>query len=158
MSTQNRSVVVTTDFSDSAAAAFPEAAKEAKVRGCALILLHVLNDWGIPLDIYQSTQPALVEQLRADLSANAREKMEEAKNEEFKGVPLKTVIEPAQGRPVASVVCEFAKANNAELIVAASRGHNVISEVFLGSVTHQVLHHAPCPVLVVHAPYRRDSE
>ena len=43
----------------------------------------------------------------------------------------------------------IAKAWNADLIVIGRRGHKNISEIFLGSVSNYVIHHAPCSVFVV---------
>lgn len=42
-----------------------------------------------------------------------------------------------------------AKDWGADLIVMGRRGHRNISEMFLGSVSNYVIHHAPCSVLVV---------
>ncbi|QCO98251.1 universal stress protein [Arthrobacter sp. 24S4-2] len=40
-------------------------------------------------------------------------------------------------------------ARNADLVVVGSRGHGGFPGLHLGSVTTQVISHAPCPVLVV---------
>jgi len=40
-------------------------------------------------------------------------------------------------------------AQNADLVVVGSRGHGGFPGLHLGSVTTQVINHAPCPVLVV---------
>ncbi|MDJ0590425.1 MAG: universal stress protein [Pleurocapsa sp. MO_226.B13] len=42
-----------------------------------------------------------------------------------------------------------AKNWGADLIVIGRRGHRNISEIFLGSVSNYVIHHAPCSILVV---------
>ena len=50
---------------------------------------------------------------------------------------------------VSQQIAEVARATDREIIVMGSRGLSNISGMFLGSVTHKVLHLAHCPVLVV---------
>lgn len=52
------------------------------------------------------------------------------------------------GRP-APLIIELANDGNFDLVVIGSRGLNPISEMVLGSVSHKVLNHVHCPVLVV---------
>ena len=52
-----------------------------------------------------------------------------------------------KGRP-ASVIVEEATEWRADLIVMGSRGHGEIASMLLGSVSSEVVDHAPCPVLV----------
>lgn len=47
------------------------------------------------------------------------------------------------------VICELAHTWNADLVVVGRRGHSGIKQLFLGSVSNYVLHHAPCSVLTV---------
>ncbi|HEX9541422.1 MAG TPA: universal stress protein [Streptosporangiaceae bacterium] len=42
-------------------------------------------------------------------------------------------------------------AQDAQMLVVGSRGRGGIRGMMLGSVSQAVLHHAPCPVSVVHA-------
>jgi len=55
------------------------------------------------------------------------------------------------GRP-ASVIVETAERSFADLVVVGSRGHGMVSSMLLGSVSAEVVDHAPCPVLVARRP------
>ena len=54
----------------------------------------------------------------------------------------------AQGSP-ATMLMQAAK--DAEMVVVGRRGHGGFVGLLLGSVATQVVHHAPCPVVVVSA-------
>lgn len=49
----------------------------------------------------------------------------------------------------AHVLAEVAGDRDADLIVVGTRGHSQIAGLLIGSVTHRLLHIAPCPVLSV---------
>ena len=51
--------------------------------------------------------------------------------------------------PPTEAILNVAKIRQVDLIVVGSRGLGSIQEMLLGSVSHQLLHHATCPVLVV---------
>ncbi|QZA32420.1 universal stress protein [Hydrogenibacillus sp. N12] len=53
----------------------------------------------------------------------------------------------AVGHPAEEIVGE-AKRGGYELIVIGRRGLGLFGEIVLGSVSHKVLHLAPCPVLI----------
>jgi nucleotide-binding universal stress UspA family protein len=55
------------------------------------------------------------------------------------------------GRP-ASVIVDRAGVSRAELVVVGSRGLGPLKSMLLGSVSAEVVDHAPCPVLVVRRP------
>lgn len=46
-------------------------------------------------------------------------------------------------------ICEVAQTWEADLIVIGRQGHSSLNELFLGSVSNYVFHHAPCSVLTV---------
>lgn len=46
-------------------------------------------------------------------------------------------------------ICDLARTWGADLIVMGRRGHSGLSELFLGSVSNYVIHHAHCSVLTV---------
>ena len=56
-----------------------------------------------------------------------------------------------RGRP-ATVLIEEATRFGADLVMGGSRGHGTISSLLLGSVSAEVVDHAPCPVLVARSP------
>ncbi|WP_025686569.1 universal stress protein [Paenibacillus maysiensis] len=49
----------------------------------------------------------------------------------------------------ASVICKSAEQEQVDLIIMGTRGKGLVSEIILGSVSHHVIQHAPCPVLTV---------
>ena len=51
--------------------------------------------------------------------------------------------------PVGNVIPDVARREKCEMIIMGSRGLSDFEGLFIGSVTHRVLHLAPCPVLVV---------
>ena len=66
--------------------------------------------------------------------------------------PSRTVdTRVVRGRP-ASAVLDEAHALMPDLLVIGSRGHGPLASVLLGSVSTEVVDHAPCPVLVVRHP------
>jgi nucleotide-binding universal stress UspA family protein len=64
-------------------------------------------------------------------------------------LPKKQVVtEVLVGRPAAEMV-GFAETVGADLIVCGRRGLNSLQEFFVGSVSHELIQSATCPVLVV---------
>lgn len=87
------------------------------------------------------------EQLIADL----REMLDEAAR------PLRTAdrqveVRIVRGRP-ASAILDEAIAAQPDLLVVGSRGHGPIASMLIGSVSAELVDHAPCPVLVARHPH-----
>jgi nucleotide-binding universal stress UspA family protein len=57
-----------------------------------------------------------------------------------------------RGRP-ARVIVDEAHRFRADLVIVGSRGHGPVSSLVLGSVSAEVVDHAPCPVLVARQPH-----
>ena len=50
------------------------------------------------------------------------------------------------------MICEVAKSWSADTIVMGRNQKSMLSEVFLGSTSNYVTHHAPCSVIVIQLP------
>jgi nucleotide-binding universal stress UspA family protein len=134
-------VVVGVDGSPGSSHALAWAAGEARLRGTRLRVVH---GWTIPTMVYPSYLPPDV---FTEMPAEARRQVD-AQVAEVLGpapdVPVDLVVE--EGRP-AEVVIEAAK--GADLVVVGTRGRGGFAGLLLGSVSSQVAHHAPCPVVIV---------
>ena len=64
--------------------------------------------------------------------------------EKYPDVPVQRIV--ARDRPAHRLL---EQARGAQLVVVGSRGRGSLSGLFLGSVSHALLHHAPCPVVIV---------
>jgi nucleotide-binding universal stress UspA family protein len=84
-----------------------------------------------------------VEQLRASADLLIAKSLE-APLARHPGVRAERVVSLA--RPAQALVEE---AGGAALLVVGSHGHGAVRRALLGSVSHAMLHHAPCPLAVV---------
>ncbi|MFG1905637.1 universal stress protein [Kribbella sp. NPDC048928] len=135
-------VVVGVDGSDVSAAAIRFAFQEAERRRVGITAVHA----AMPTRQHPSLQvPAdIVEQVDQQLFAAAME----SERVLVPGIDVETKL--VHSHPAQALIDE---ADGAELIVVGSRGRGGFTGMLLGSVSQAVLHHAPCPVAVVH-PHR----
>jgi nucleotide-binding universal stress UspA family protein len=80
--------------------------------------------------------------------AEAREKALAEAREYLDGRGVKGVFIEGVGNP-GDVLVQEAEDSRADLIVVGTRGRNAAKRLALGSVSTNVIHHAPCDVLVV---------
>jgi len=66
----------------------------------------------------------------------------------FQNIGIKFTYRILEGQP-SDIISEVAEIEKCDMIVMGSRGHTNLEGLLLGSVTHRVLHMAPCPVLVI---------
>jgi nucleotide-binding universal stress UspA family protein len=92
------------------------------------------------------------EELRRVLVDAGRQLLDQAAALIPAGIPVKRVCEV--GSP-ASVVLDAAEKAHAKLLVTGARGRGRIAETILGSVSHRVLTHARCSVLIVKRPIEK---
>ena len=132
-------VVVGVDGSEVSAAAIRFAFQEAARRRVAITVVHA----AMPTRQHPSLRvPAdIVEQVDRQLFAEAMD----SRRILVPGIDVETKL--VHSHPVQALLDE---ADGAELIVVGSRGRGGFTGMLLGSVSQAVLHHATCPVAVVH--------
>jgi nucleotide-binding universal stress UspA family protein len=143
--TDLRTILVTTDLSETSKKAFPMARMLAGKFGSKIVLVHV-DDLSASLflgytEFVAVEVNAIVERQRQD----ARRQVERLAADELGGG-----VEPrvAIGTPHLEIV-RLAEEIGADLIVMATHGRGFVSHAILGSTTERVVRRAPCPVLVV---------
>lgn len=135
-------IVVTTDFSEESKKAFAYAAALARRFEASLVLLYVVP---AHLSVELSHIGFVLEEKR--LLADARERIPHFRQAELDPhLHVDTMV--VNGAP-AHEICRTAEAQAADLIVMATHGHTGLKHFMLGSVTENVVRHAPCPVLIV---------
>jgi nucleotide-binding universal stress UspA family protein len=98
--------------------------------------IATMAGYAIPEDVAAQWRMQLQSDLEGPWTAPLREM----------GLDVTTVVE--EGRPEDALL-NLARDQKADLIVVGSRGRGGVREMFLGSVSHFLTLHAPCPVLVV---------
>ena len=133
-------VVVGGDESPTSEAAIAFAFEAAAARQVPLVAVHT---WGGLV-----AEPALAPLLDWEaIEANERQLLSERLAgcaEKYPDVQVERLV--TRGRPAHSLLEQAARA---QLVVVGSRGRGGFSGLVLGSVSHAVLHRAPCPVAVV---------
>lgn len=135
-------ITVAVDGSESSAKALRWAAEEARLRHATLRVVHAwmipaLGSAGtyLPVEVYDQMPKdaaAILDQQVADVLGEQPDI--ELERQVVEGLPSNVVLKAAQG---------------AEMVVVGSRGHGGFTGMLLGSVSTALVHHAPCPVVVV---------
>ena len=140
------SIVAGVDGSEGGGAALDFAAEEAVLRSAHLL---VVTAWEIP--------PVVVAGIAAD--SGFHDQSSDESRQHAAAVAAEAAARAAQRYP--TVVCEqravegqqakvlLEEARDAVLIVVGSRGHGGFTGLLSGSISQQVVNHAPCPVVVV---------
>jgi nucleotide-binding universal stress UspA family protein len=156
-----RPVVVGVDGSEASATALRTAVTQARATGARLRIVCAWNPtapggW----DRVYWEEVTGEEVTAEDPDAAAREAAEGVAARAAADVaalaPDLTVDVRVRGGDPAAVVID--SAGDAGLVVVGARGRGSLASLFLGSVSHGVVHGAHVPVLVVRAPARRAAE
>lgn len=142
--------LVATDFSPAAAKALSHA-RALSIDGAPVEVLHA---WQLPAGSWGAT---LLGQARFPWStvrdavlSNAQAQADRlAEETAAAGHPVH--VDLVQG-PATSVITHAAERGGHDLIAMGAHGHRGVRRLLLGSVAESTIRHAPCTVLVVHAP------
>lgn len=135
-------IVVGVDTSEGARRALEWAIDEARLRGATVEAVHV---WQLP--VFAATPLGAFPIDTGDFEADAQELFDEVVDSvEARAADVKVQRTFVAGHPASKLV-ELAA--GADLLVVGTRGHGGFAGLLLGSTSHQVTHHAPCPVVVV---------
>lgn len=148
-------IVLAVDGSKHSAATIVSAAEIARAFRSEVVVVHarqhiqslvVAAPEAVSLPVLTGgDQMAEIEQ---DLEAAARRLVDNVTSELTRqDIKARAVV--ASGRSIARSILEAAQDCHADLIIIGSRGLSDLSGLLLGSVAHQVVQHAHCPVLVV---------
>jgi nucleotide-binding universal stress UspA family protein len=147
-------IVVGADGSEGAHHGVAWAVDEAARRRATLEVVHV---WAPPVAIAHMGAMVLpeddtiyeqaAEYVMADVLAEVRARADDA------GVTIEPMV--VAGHPTTTLL---ERLEQADLLVVGSRGHSGLAGLLLGSVSHQVVHHATGPVAVVPATSRLPAD
>jgi nucleotide-binding universal stress UspA family protein len=150
-------ILVAVDDSFMNRAVFEEALDLSRQTGASLMLVHVMtpeerNQPELPRSYVPYYYPIITDELLQQYQA-------EWEAAESRGLELlRSLAQEATGVAVeftqnignpGRVICDVAKDWGASLIVMGRRGRRGLTELFMGSVSHYVIHHASCSVFVV---------
>lgn len=137
-------ILVATDFSETARRAFDAALELAEREGAGLHLIHALE---VPLPIFEPYAVAVPAEFIGEARKAAQERLD-ALLEEVKAKGLQGSAHLGEV-PAGPAVAERARAVEADLVVVGTRGHTGLRHVLLGSVAERTVKDAPCSVLTV---------
>lgn len=110
--------------------------------GDAVIVLHVVPELR-GFSVSDEIDPINLEEELTEASRN----ITEDPASRLRQAGLNTETNMVHGDP-GEIICNAAEDRNADYIFMGRRGRGTAGELLLGSVSHYVIHHANCPVMV----------
>jgi nucleotide-binding universal stress UspA family protein len=141
-----RTIMVTTDFSDTSRKAFPLALELAGKYGARVVVAYVEESRLPPMVVEYATVG--LEDIVRHQQERANDQLRKLVGEEMGESASKAELRVADGVAHVEIV-RLARELHADLIVMATHGRGFFSHAILGSTTERVVRRAPCPVLVV---------
>jgi nucleotide-binding universal stress UspA family protein len=143
-----KSILVAFDGSAHAQAALLQAADIARTQNASLTVVSAWSpDFPWPATVGPGISQGAYDEYSAAMRGAAERALAEAAAELPAGVNARTLA--VEGRP-ASVILDEARRGGHDLIVMGSRGRGDAASLLIGSVSHEVLHAANLPTLIVH--------
>ncbi|WP_080875408.1 universal stress protein [Oceanobacillus timonensis] len=139
-------ILVAYDGSDLSKKAVEEAKNQTKLAEDAVIHVATVISNGGP-----TMNAALARSFMNDLADEARPPIEKVREEmKQEGIDSKAeILMDYTFRNPGAQLIDYAKEKDIDLIVLGSRGLGGVGRFILGSVSSQVVHQAPCKVLIV---------
>ena len=152
-------ILIATGDSPESAEIFQSGLTLAEKYGAQISILHVLNLFqnsfetvGNPLmgGTYPMMNDLAIQQYQTELQDREQRGMERLESYARQATDRNIKAEIFQNMGDAGrTICETAKNYSADLIVMGRNQKSMLSEIFLGSTSNYVLHHASCSVMVI---------
>jgi nucleotide-binding universal stress UspA family protein len=139
-------ILVAIDGSAHAERALRHAIDLARSSHARLTLLTSIPS--LPAIAYGGLNAAAAQAIAGDAETESERILRAATEEVPDDVSVTTVL---TREPVRTAILDRLRAGRHDLVVMGSRGRGTVRSAVLGSVSHDVLHHSPVPVLIVHA-------
>ena len=141
-----KKILATTDLSDLSQAGVRYALELAKAVGAEVTVYHVVcRDEFMRYELLH-VRPLLMDNLLQIYRRQLSGLIEERFADLLPSIALRQEVE--LGVPEDNIVAK-AKEEAMDLIVISTHGRTGLSHMFMGSVTENVIRHAPCPVLSI---------
>jgi len=141
-------IIIGVDGSPTAARAVQWAADNAPLLNARVIVAYAFEP---PVPLLPTTVSALPAPFDGTWQHEVRTALETEWCAPLRDADVKYDARIVAGDPATALI-DCAREEGATLIVVGRRGRNPLTELALGSVSHRLCRHAPCPVLVVSAP------
>jgi nucleotide-binding universal stress UspA family protein len=145
MSADGTKIVVGVDGSPSSRAALRWAVRQAVLTDG---VVDAVMAWQVPVAPYGYAWAPIPMNEADDLEEDTRKVLDAAISDEVDPADRHRVTARVTNGHPAEVLLKAAA--DADLLVVGSRGHGTFAEALLGSVGQYCVHHAHCPVLIVH--------
>lgn len=139
-------IIVGVDGSPESRVAVDWAARDAALRGAQLHLVHVLSSPAV-MTFPEVPVPSGYFQWQEDSAREILLSAAETAAAATKDDPVEVTTEMVSGSPVPTLA-DLSK--DAQLVVVGCRGRGALARSLLGSVSTGLVHHAHCPVAIIH--------